>query len=73
VFVGCQFFDLVSFIYCGFAFGAALGGLGSEWLIENFGWRSVLVAGGDIGRCGSRAGYAIDGDCQPMVTTNRGI
>lgn len=37
---------MVSFIYCGFAFGAALGGLGSEWLIENFGWRSVLVAGG---------------------------
>jgi AAHS family 4-hydroxybenzoate transporter-like MFS transporter len=37
---------MVSFIYCGFAFGAALGGLGSEWLIAHFGWRSVLVVGG---------------------------
>ncbi|MGO1268867.1 MAG: MFS transporter [Pseudomonas bubulae] len=37
---------MVSFIYCGFAFGAALGGLGSEWLIQHFGWRSVLVVGG---------------------------
>ena len=37
---------MVSFIYCGFACGAALGGLGSEWLIEHFCWQSVLVAGG---------------------------
>ncbi|WP_300719648.1 aromatic acid/H+ symport family MFS transporter [Pseudomonas sp.] len=37
---------MVSFVYCGFAFGAALGGLGSDWLIEHFGWRSVLAVGG---------------------------
>lgn len=38
--------QMVTFIYCGFAVGAALGGIGSKVLIEVFGWRSVLVAGG---------------------------
>lgn len=33
-------------IHCGFNTGAALGGLASERLIEAFGWRAVLVAGG---------------------------
>ena len=37
---------MVTFIYCGFTLGAALGGLGSEAMIEHFGWRSVLIAGG---------------------------
>lgn len=37
---------MVTIIYCGFTIGAALGGLGSEALIQHFGWRSVLVAGG---------------------------
>jgi AAHS family 4-hydroxybenzoate transporter-like MFS transporter len=37
---------MVTGIYCGFTIGAALGGLGSEYLIEHFGWRSVLIAGG---------------------------
>jgi AAHS family 4-hydroxybenzoate transporter-like MFS transporter len=38
--------QMVTFIYCGFAVGAALGGIGSKVLIEHSGWRSVLVAGG---------------------------
>ncbi|MDE1165623.1 MAG: aromatic acid/H+ symport family MFS transporter [Pseudomonas sp.] len=38
--------QVVTGIYCGFTIGAALGGLGSEYLIQHFGWRSVLVAGG---------------------------
>jgi len=38
--------QMVTFIYCGFAVGAALGGIGSKALIDHFGWRSVLVAGG---------------------------
>lgn len=37
---------MVTGIYCGFTIGAALGGLGSEWLIQHFGWRSVMVVGG---------------------------
>lgn len=38
----------VTCIYCGFTVGAALGGLGSDWLIRHFGWPSVLVAGGIV-------------------------
>lgn len=37
---------MVTGIYCGFTIGAALGGLGSEWLIQHYGWRSVMVVGG---------------------------
>lgn len=38
----------VTCIYCGFTVGAAIGGLGSDWLIRHFGWPSVLVAGGIV-------------------------
>ena len=38
----------VTCIYCGFTVGAALGGLGSDWLIRHFGWPSVLIAGGIV-------------------------
>lgn len=37
---------MVTGIYCGFTIGATLGGIGSEALIEHFGWPSVMVAGG---------------------------
>ncbi|MDU8502143.1 MFS transporter [Pseudomonas syringae] len=40
--------QMVTSIYSGFAVGAALGGLASESLIANFGWRSVLIVGGVI-------------------------
>lgn len=36
----------VTLMFCGFPFGAVLGALGSSWLIETFGWRSIFVAGG---------------------------
>lgn len=37
---------LVTTMFCGFTLGSALGGLASAWLIEAFGWRSVLIVGG---------------------------
>ncbi|PZX23970.1 4-hydroxybenzoate transporter PcaK [Cupriavidus phytorum] len=37
---------LVTTMFCGFTLGSALGGLASAGLIDAFGWRSVLVAGG---------------------------
>lgn len=37
---------LVTTMFCGFTLGSAFGGLASAGLIEAFGWRSVLVAGG---------------------------
>ncbi|GLC98009.1 hypothetical protein Tamer19_74180 [Cupriavidus sp. TA19] len=33
-------------MFCGFTIGMSLGGLASAWLVEGFGWRSVLVVGG---------------------------
>lgn len=33
-------------LFCGFPLGAALGGFISAWMIPNWGWRSVLMAGG---------------------------
>jgi len=36
----------VNAMFCGFSCGLAVGGLTSAWLIPNFGWPSVLVAGG---------------------------
>lgn len=38
-------------IHCGFNTGAALGGLASDYLINFFGWRAVLVAGGILPIC----------------------
>ncbi|NUT16269.1 MAG: aromatic acid/H+ symport family MFS transporter [Cupriavidus sp.] len=37
---------LVTTMFCGFTLGSALGGLASAGLIDAFGWRSVLFAGG---------------------------
>ena len=37
---------LVTTMFCGFTVGSALGGLASAQLVEQFGWRSVLVLGG---------------------------
>ncbi|GAB3626625.1 4-hydroxybenzoate transporter [Pandoraea terrae] len=37
---------LVTTMFCGFTIGSAIGGLASAWLVESFGWRSVLLTGG---------------------------
>ncbi|TDV37191.1 AAHS family 4-hydroxybenzoate transporter-like MFS transporter [Paraburkholderia caballeronis] len=37
---------LVTTMFCGFTIGSALGGFVAAALIEEFGWRSVLLAGG---------------------------
>lgn len=37
---------IVNTMFCGFPLGASLGGFVSSWLIPNYGWRSVLAAGG---------------------------
>ncbi|NIE73084.1 aromatic acid/H+ symport family MFS transporter [Pantoea sp. Ap-967] len=37
---------LVTSTWCGFAFGGAMGGVLSEYLIEDYGWQAVFVAGG---------------------------
>jgi MFS transporter, AAHS family, 4-hydroxybenzoate transporter len=37
---------LVTTMFCGFTCGSALGGLVAAALIQSFGWRSVLLAGG---------------------------
>lgn len=37
---------LVTTMFCGFTVGSALGGLASAHLVEDYGWRSVLMLGG---------------------------
>jgi MFS transporter, AAHS family, 4-hydroxybenzoate transporter len=37
---------LVTTMFCGFTIGSALGGLASASLVEAYGWRSALLAGG---------------------------
>ncbi|MDR3381310.1 MFS transporter [Cupriavidus basilensis] len=37
---------LVTVVFCGFTFGAAMGGFCSAWLIPAYGWHSVLLVGG---------------------------
>ncbi|MBU9376187.1 MFS transporter [Burkholderia multivorans] len=37
---------MVTAVFCGFTFGAAGGGFVSAWLIETWGWHSVLLLGG---------------------------
>lgn len=37
---------LVTTMFCGFTVGSALGGLASANLVEDYGWRSVLMLGG---------------------------
>ncbi len=37
---------ITNLMFCGFPLGAAFGGFLAAWMIPNFGWRSVLLAGG---------------------------
>ncbi|AXW60832.1 aromatic acid/H+ symport family MFS transporter [Ralstonia solanacearum] len=37
---------LVTVVFCGFTFGASVGGFAAAWLIPHYGWRSVLALGG---------------------------
>ena len=37
---------LTNAMFCGFPLGAAFGGFVAAWMIPQFGWRSVLLAGG---------------------------
>lgn len=37
---------MVTTMFCGFTVGMSLGGLASAWLVEAYGWRSVLFVGG---------------------------
>lgn len=39
---------LTNAMFCGFPLGAALGGFVAAWMIPQWGWRSVLVAGGAV-------------------------
>lgn len=36
---------LITVVFCGFTFGAALGGFAASWLMLHFGWHFVLDAG----------------------------
>lgn len=37
---------MITVVFCGFTFGAAVGGFAASWLIPQFGWHSVLLMGG---------------------------
>lgn len=37
---------IITVVFCGFTFGAALGGFASSWLLPRYGWHSVLLMGG---------------------------
>ncbi|NHB97226.1 MFS transporter [Photorhabdus stackebrandtii] len=37
---------LINIVFCGFPFGAAIGGMFSAWIIPHFGWQGVLILGG---------------------------
>jgi len=37
---------LITVVFCGFTFGAAIGGFAASWLIPRFGWHSLLLLGG---------------------------
>jgi AAHS family 4-hydroxybenzoate transporter-like MFS transporter len=39
---------LTNAMFCGFPFGAALGGFLAAWMIPQWGWRSVLMLGGAV-------------------------
>ncbi len=39
---------LTNLMFCGFPLGAALGGFLAAWMIPQWGWRSVLLAGGTV-------------------------
>lgn len=37
---------LITLIFCGFTFGAAVGGFTASWLIPRYGWHSLMALGG---------------------------
>lgn len=37
---------IITVIFCGFTFGAAVGGFAASWLIPQFGWHSLMALGG---------------------------
>lgn len=37
---------IITVIFCGFTFGAAIGGFAASWLITQFGWHSLMALGG---------------------------
>lgn len=37
---------LLTFMFCGFSLGSALGGIVTAYLVEHYGWRGVLAIGG---------------------------
>lgn len=37
---------IITVIFCGFTFGAAIGGFTASWLIPQFGWHSLMALGG---------------------------
>ncbi|MFU0886533.1 MFS transporter [Kluyvera sichuanensis] len=37
---------IITVIFCGFTFGAAIGGFAASWLIPEFGWHSLMALGG---------------------------
>ncbi|HEP1894980.1 TPA: aromatic acid/H+ symport family MFS transporter [Kluyvera cryocrescens] len=37
---------IITEIFCGFTFGAAIGGFAASWLIPQFGWHSLMALGG---------------------------
>lgn len=37
---------LITVVFCGFTFGAALAGASASWLIPRYGWHSLLLLGG---------------------------
>ncbi|CAI0943331.1 4-hydroxybenzoate transporter PcaK [Serratia entomophila] len=37
---------IITVVFCGFTFGAALGGFAASWLIPRWGWHALLLLGG---------------------------
>ncbi|WP_075181827.1 aromatic acid/H+ symport family MFS transporter [Pantoea sp. 1.19] len=37
---------IITVVFCGFTFGAAMGGFAASWMIPLLGWHSVLILGG---------------------------
>lgn len=42
----CKRAFIITVVFCGFTFGAALGGFAASWLILKTGWHTVLILGG---------------------------
>ncbi|VVA46767.1 4-hydroxybenzoate transporter PcaK [Serratia ficaria] len=37
---------IITVVFCGFTFGAALGGFAASWIIPQWGWHALLILGG---------------------------